>query len=223
MARSRTSWVMIAAAVVLLVGCHTITEEGPTEPTEVTEQPTLAAITIPVILPASNPAPTPAPTPGDPAPTPTPGSTPVPGTTIPIPGTSPTPAPDPTPEPPPPPSGGSCSLPPGDPNASCSRTSETFLGDVERAIDRVVDRNPDLFDLNEKICNNCYRILDHSAYVEAVAAQMRNMGYCVYYDGEELAVKNTNSFNDQFDISTSRGFIRRGVGAYRTTCWPAWF
>jgi len=216
MARSRTSWVMIAAAVVLLVGCHTITEEAPTEPTEVTEEPTLAAITIPVILPASNPTPAPGPAPADP--TPTPGSTPSPGT-IPIPEASPTP----TPEPPAPPSGGSCSLPPGDPNASCSRSSETFLGDVEDAIDRVVERNPDLFDLDDKICNNCYRILDHSAYVDAVAAQMRNMGYCVYYDGEELAVKNTNSFNDQYDISTSRGFIRRGVGAYRTTCWPAWF
>ena len=57
MARSWTVWVMVAAAVVLLVGCHTITEEAPTEPTAVTEEPTLAAITIPVILPASNPAP----------------------------------------------------------------------------------------------------------------------------------------------------------------------
>jgi len=215
MARSRTSWVLIAVAVVLLVGCHTITEEVPTEPTEVTEEPTLAAITIPVILPASNPTPAPAPA----SPTPTPGSTPSPGTTIPVPGPSPTP----TPEPPPPPSGGSCSLPPGDPNASCSRTSQTFLGDVEAAIDRVVDRYPEIFDLDDKACNNCHRILDHDRYVDAVAAQMRNMGYCVYYDGEELAVKNTNSFNDQYDISTSSGFIRRGVGAYRATCWPAWF
>jgi hypothetical protein len=215
---------MVAAAVVLLVGCHTITEETPTEPTEVANEPkpTMAAITIPVILPASNPTPSPAATPGGPAPTPGTSPPPIPGTTIPVPGTSPTPTPEP-PSTPPPSGGGSCSLPPGDPNASCSRTGETFLGDVEEAIDRVVDRNPGLFDRDDKVCNNCYRILDHDRYVEAVSAQMRNMGYCVYYDGEELAVKNTNSFNDQYDISTSRGFIRRGVGAYRTTCWPAWF
>ena len=222
MARSRTSWVMVAAAVVLLVGCHTITEEeGPTEPTAVPQEPTLAAITIPVILPASNPPPVPTPGAGITIPVPGTSPTPAPGTTIPVPGTSPTPTPEPPP--PPPPSGGSCSLPPGDPNAGCSRTSQTFLGDVEAAIDRVVDRNPELFDLNDKVCNTCYRINDHERYVSAVMAQMRNMGYCAYYDGEELAVKNTNSFNDQYDISTSKGYIRRGVGAYRTTCWPAWF
>jgi hypothetical protein len=49
------------------------------------------------------------------------------------------------------------------------------------------------------------------------------MGYCAFYDGEEMAVKNTNKFNDQYDISTSSGYIRRGDGSYRSTCWPAWF
>lgn len=196
------SWLMVGATmVVLFVSCHTITEELPTEPTSV--EP-VAAITIPIILPASNPEPTPAPT----------------ATAPPVPGTSPTPGPTPTP---PPPSGGSCSLGPGDPNYSCSRTSNTFLADVDTAIDRVVDSKPHLFDTNEKVCNTCYRIKDHDAYVAAVETEMRRMGYCAHYDGEELAVKNTNDFNDQYDISTSRGFIRRGDGSYRATCWPAWF
>ena len=120
----------------------------------------MAAITIPVILPASNPTPAPPAAPGGPSPTPGTSPPPIPGTTIPVPGTSPTPTPEP-PSAPPPSGGGSCSLPPGDPNASCSRTGETFLGDVEEAIDRVVDRNPGLFDRDDKACNNCYRILDH--------------------------------------------------------------
>jgi hypothetical protein len=206
MARSRMSWLMVAAGVALLVGCHTITEEAPTEPTSVEEEeekPTLATITIPLILPQSNPTPAPAPSPTSPSP---------------VPETSPTPTPEP-----PPPSGGSCSLPAGSPDYSCSRTSPTFLADVESAIDTVIDRYPNLFDLNDKVCYTCYRIMDHTAYVDAVAAQMQSMGYCAIYDGEELAVKNTNSFNDQYDISTSRGYIRRGDGSYRATCWPAWF
>ena len=41
------------------------------------------------------------------------------------------------------------------------------------------------------------------------------MGLCAYYDGEELGVKNSNSFNDQFDILVSSGHIRRGAGSYR--------
>jgi hypothetical protein len=207
MAQRRMSWLIVAAVVALLVGCHTITEETPTEATPVEEEkPALATITIPLILPQSNPTPTPTPTPASPNPFPT---------------STPTPTPEPTPTPAP--TGGSCSLPPGSPNYSCSRTSPTFLGDVESAIDSVIERNPNLFNMNDKVCGNCYRIKDHTAYVDAVAAQMQAMGYCAIYDGEELAVKNTNSFNDQYDISTSSGYIRRGDGSYRATCWPAWF
>ena len=49
------------------------------------------------------------------------------------------------------------------------------------------------------------------------------MGYCAFYDGEELAIKNTNDFSEQYDISTSQGYVRQGDGSYRATCWPAWF
>ncbi len=70
-----------AAAAVLLVGCHTITEELPTQATKTTS-PGLLTIPIPAI-PSATPAPTPKPTP---APTPTPTATP-------------TPAPSPTPTP----------------------------------------------------------------------------------------------------------------------------
>jgi len=211
MVRSRVSWLMVVTAMVFFVSCQTLTEELPTEPTEATEATEhVAAITIPIILPATNPAPTPLPTATAP---------PVPGT----PGTSPTPGPEPTPPPPPPPSGGSCSLGGGDPNHSCSRTSHTFLHDVDTAINRVVDSRPSLFNKGDKVCNTCYRIRDHDEYVAAVATELRRMGYCAFYDGEEMAVKNTNKFNDQYDISTSSGYIRRGDGSYRSTCWPAWF
>jgi hypothetical protein len=52
---------------------------------------------------------------------------------------------------------------------------------------------------------------------------LSNAGYCSTYDGEELGVKNSNSFNEQFDILVSSGHIRRGGGSYRSTCSPSWF
>jgi hypothetical protein len=56
-----------------------------------------------------------------------------------------------------------------------------------------------------------------------VTDEVRRLGYCATNDGEELAVKNSNSFNDQYDIINSEGFVRRGAGSYRSTCYPAWF
>ncbi len=206
MARSRMAWLVAAASLVLFVSCHTITEEvveSPTEPEPVT---TVGAISIPVILPASNPPSTPAPgpAPGEPAP-------------------EPTPTPEPTPVPGGGGGGGGCGLPSQSPDHSCSRSNGVFYGDVEEAITRVIERSPGLFNMNDLNCPTCPRINDHQGYVDAVAAEMGKMGYCAYYDGEELAIKNTNDFSEQYDISTASGFVRRGEKIYRATCWPAWF
>jgi hypothetical protein len=73
----------LAAAALLLVGCHTITEELPTQPTT-TKKPSgtgVVTVAIPVIATAT-PAPraTPTPTPAaTPTPAPTPSPTPTPG------------------------------------------------------------------------------------------------------------------------------------------------
>jgi hypothetical protein len=37
---------------------------------------------------------------------------------------------------------------------------------------------------------------------------------------EEIALKNTNDFNEQYNIWTSGGYVRR---SYITTCFPAQF
>lgn len=73
----------MAAAALVLVGCHTITEELPTQPSAAPTAPTsgVLKVAIPVIA----------------APTPKPSATPTPA---PAPGPTPTPAPAPTPTPP---------------------------------------------------------------------------------------------------------------------------
>ena len=196
MGRVRVSLFVLCSAAGALMGCDAIRERlMPTEPTAATPSP--APITIPVILPT--PAPTPVPTP------------------------APAPNPTPTPEPPPP-SGGSCGLPPStNPNGPCTMGSNSFLGEVEQAITRVTQQQPGIFDVNNKICENCYYVKNPGKFTSAVVANLSAAGLCAFYDGEELGVKNSNSFNDQYDILVASGHIRRGLGSYRSTCRPAWF
>jgi hypothetical protein len=87
----------IAAAAVILAGCHTITEKLPSEPSE----PVGGLITVPIppISVGATPTPSPKPT-ASPSPTPSPGATP-----------TPTPTPEPSPTATPPPGGSGCGNP----------------------------------------------------------------------------------------------------------------
>jgi hypothetical protein len=204
----RLAWPSILLGLSVLA-CHTITEELPQDATPVN--------------PANNPiVPPPAPVVVIPVPT-------VPAPTAPAPTgpTAPTAPPNPAnPAPAPPPtSGGSCALPPGQFNENCTMQAQTFLGRVEAAIDEVIAQHPGYFNMSRTRggCANCYQVVDPTGYVNAVARSITKNGVCGYYDGEELAVKNSNAFNDQYDILTSDLYIRRQGGAYRSTCRPAWF
>jgi hypothetical protein len=83
---NRTAYGLLAAALVL-AGCHTITEELPTSPSDTSKAPAsgVLKVSIPVL----------------PTPTPKPNATPTP-----TPGPGPTPTPTPTPTTPPPDAGG---------------------------------------------------------------------------------------------------------------------
>lgn len=83
----RQTAIAVAAAAALLIGCHTITEELPTQPSGT--KSTVLTIPMPVIpTPTPKPTPTPTPTPA-PTPTPTPDPTPTPAA-----GNCPSPVPD---------------------------------------------------------------------------------------------------------------------------------
>jgi len=188
--------------LVNLWACTTITEEpgGRKNPLPTGTEP-IPVVVVPVPVPVA-PAPTPAPTP-----TPNPAATPAPAPTA-------------------PPAAASCPLPRGTgAGTNCPLQSPSFLREVEAALTAVVAENPQWFDLKKTRggCENCYFILKPDNYVRRVAELITKDGLCGHYDGEELAVKNSNSFNDQYDIFTSDGYIRRQYGSYRSTCKPAWF
>ena len=46
---------------------------------------------------------------------------------------------------------------------------------------------------------------------------------CAIVELEEIAVKTTNAFNEQYNIWISDGHIRKGPRAHITTCFPATF
>ena len=182
-----------------LAGCmRNIVEELPSGP-ETSPSPVSPVPVSPIPV-----GPTPAPTPTViPTPTPAPGATP-------------------TPAPTPPPAAGACRLPRGTGTGdNCPRTRSDFIGDVQGAIFQLIEEQPSLF--KKRDCQGCYDVLDPSAYVAGVVQRMGRRGYCALYDGEELAVKNSNDFNEQFDILTGDNRVRSGSESYRSTCRPAWF
>ena len=99
-----------------------------------------------------------------------------------------------------------------------------MLGEVEVALDTVLQQRPELFNFNDMAAStNWPRVLDDAAYVQAVVDAVIAQGLCARWDGEEIQVKRTNELNDQIDIHLASGHIRRGEGAYRSTCYPAAF
>ncbi len=133
---------------------------------------------------------------------------------------TPTPSPSPTPH-----FGTSCDLGfvPDDVVDDCSRDFPSFLDEVDQAINQLVQTNPEIFDLTDQRGGGGYRILSIGRYYVGVVENLEAMGFCAMFDGEEVAVKNTNDFNDQYDIELSTGHIRRGEGSYTATCNPATF
>jgi predicted small lipoprotein YifL len=129
------------------------------------------------------------------------------------------------PTPPPPfPSNNGCPLP-GSREVTCSREDGLYLADVDRAIVKVTQEHPDVFDLNTSApgTGNWYAIRNADRFFELMVQGMISLGYCARYDGEELVVKKTNEFNEQYDIFAGEGYVRRGSGSYRSTCYPAAF
>jgi len=187
----------VVFVAVLLASCTTITEElpQPTKPDPGTPVPLpVEVVQVPVPAP-SVPAPPPTDSPGQPA----------------------SPAP---------PQGQGCGVGPGSGNGqNCPRQEPSFLKEVESALDQLVREEPHIFNLNKssKGCGNCYQIVNPDRYVQRMAELMSQRGLCGHYNGEELAVKRTNAFNDQYDIFTSDYYVRRQLGSYRSTCYPAWF
>lgn len=95
-----------------------------------------------------------------------------------------------------------------------TQESASFLAEIDAAVETMRSRRPELFDGE--------RVRDADAFGRGVAEIVNVPGRCAYYDGSEIAVKSTNSFSDQYSV-VLQGNIRRTLGRFRATCYPAAF
>lgn len=103
-----------------------------------------------------------------------------------------------------------CGLPRGTGlGRDCHKESPQFMDAMNGAIDKVLDEHPEFFAGGINV----------GAYMDEVVENLRRAGFCALNDGEEIAVKNSNDFSEQYDIISSGGNVLR---AYMVTCRPAW-
>jgi hypothetical protein len=191
----------VLASCVLMAGCNAVKDVLPTEPSATpSPKATQPVLSIPVVLPKPTPTPTPAATPA-PIATPTPAPTNPGGPTT-----------------------SSCSLPASNPsNPSCTKTSPQLLNKLEKAITAATQVHPEYFNLNDKKCDNCYKVKNEAGYFAEVQRQLGAQGVCSRAEADEIDIKASNSLSEQYDILLASGYIRRGEGAYLYGCSPADF
>jgi len=138
----------------------------------------------------------------------------------------PTPAPTPIPTPTPVPLLPGCNLAPmPDLRNQCPELRPLYGGAVDTAIKKVFADHPELFDFEDVKGGGLFsfKVLDQRKYTGAVVTNLHGMGYCAVDQLEEIAVKQNQEFNEQYNIWTSDGYARLPPGAYITTCFPAQF
>jgi hypothetical protein len=219
----------LAAVLLMLSACgggEEDLQQTPGAPSGIT---TLRLPAMPLFAPAAVPSPSPSPSPSpaasptpaaSPSPSPAPSASPTPApspTPSPAPTPTPTPAPTPTPSPSPTPSG-ACNLPAHSDGTPCFEEHPHFNNDAEAAVRQIRKDQPNLFESDGKVVKPQF----YDDYVQGVAEILRSYGYCAAQGGpeDEVAVKTTNDWNDQYDVLKGDG---ESWVAYTVTCRPSRF
>lgn len=141
-------------------------------------------------------------------------------TTTPVTPSPATPTPAPVPTPSAGPAAFSCPLPPSSNESdNCFVGKSVLAGEVNDAINIVIATRPELFNLEDMNGGNPH-VRDRDGYWKAVKVELEKQGICTIIQKEELAIKNHNAFNEQWNIQSTAGYVRR---RYVTSCTPAWF
>ena len=103
-------------------------------------------------------------------------------------------------------------LPLGSEKYSCRDESPSFMVEVNDAIDQLMREHPEYFSGDT--------VRNLGGYYVGIIKILDSKNICAAFDGEELAVKNSNDFSDQYKLITSWNQVRR---FYIGTCYPALF
>jgi hypothetical protein len=103
-------------------------------------------------------------------------------------------------------------LPLGSDKHTCKDETASFYTEVVEAIDTLMEEHPEYFKGNT--------IANGGGYYTGLIRLLDRKGLCAAFDGQELAVKSSNEFSDQYRLQTSWGEVKR---IYIGTCYPAVF
>ena len=116
-----------------------------------------------------------------------------------------------------------CSLPRST-HIACGDPQSQYYGQVEAAIDQMLEDHPELFDYSDINPGTDWpRLKDPQAYHSGIVEILTGKGFCAFFGGEEIAVKRTNELSENFDVNYKDEYVRRGYGIYRAACYPAAF
>jgi hypothetical protein len=122
-----------------------------------------------------------------------------------------------------------CRLGDGTLNTVCTRNSRSeLLIELENALDTLIEKRPELFNLSDEVREGSrqYYVHDREAYLDALVLALHERGLCADRERDFrqlIQIKNTNDFSEDFDVLLPSGHVRRGAGAYRSSCSPAAF
>lgn len=112
---------------------------------------------------------------------------------------------------------GDCKLP-SSRDYGCARdgSGPQFAGLMDAIADELSRERTDLV-------RDGWLVGNWSEYENAVVKKLLDRGYCAVFHVEEVSVKNTNDFSEQYKLAYSWGQLRRGTDSWRATCRPATF
>jgi hypothetical protein len=136
------------------------------------------------------------------------------------PNPSPTPTANPAPTPTPTPAGYTCPLPPGSNHNNCSKGTPRLAEAVNMSIDALMVKHPSIFNLNDLNGGNPKVVNPVRYYEELVNELGRTWAVCTNVLPEEISIKHTNDYSEDWIVLTSGNYVRR---SYRGTCTPTWW
>jgi hypothetical protein len=117
------------------------------------------------------------------------------------------------------PGAGSCAKFSAGKEGTCRRDAPSFMTDVDSVLDELIATQSGLFENT----GSGLRVRSTGQFYVAFLRKLDARGLCAAFDGEEVGIKNSDAFNDQFHMVTSDLILRRGESSYRATCFPASF
>jgi hypothetical protein len=140
-----------------------------------------------------------------------------------LPTAAPTPTPTvaPAPTPTPTPAAFVCPLPASsNPNLDCDEGGSQLAMQMNAALDTLMVTHPEIFNLND-LNGGSPKVINPAKYYDELVNELgRTYGICTLVMTEEISIKASNGYSEDWNVLTSAGYMRR---RYKGTCAPAWF